>query len=94
MVDLDRLADETIFWGIQCRTCEEKIVFGIRRHPDYGDAMSFLCAGTFRCKYGHAHKYFSGDLTYFRLPGGFVNLGGIKQNRAAYIPVAHPLKQG
>lgn len=94
MIDLKHLAEDIIFWRIECRTCEDRIVFGIRRHPEYGDAMSFLCAGTFRCKHGHAHKYFSGDLTYFRLPDGSVNMDRIERNRAAYVPVPRPQKRG
>ena len=76
-------------WGILCRTCEERIVFGRRNDEETGDIASFLKPGRFVCVRGHQHIYFSDDVTFF---GEIEELtdSAIRKNRRKYRLLEDP----
>ena len=81
---MDVLTEKLIYWGIQCRKCDETIALGIRLDPDLGDVLSFLKPGTFRCVHGHTHNYHSDDVHFFPPPQTQITKAGILKNRANY----------
>ena len=74
---------EVFYWGIECKTCNEQIVFGIRLHPTLGDRLRFAKPGTFRCLHMHKHQYDKDDFLFFR-SASQVNEAGIRDNRSRY----------
>ena len=85
------LGDEepTLYWGVECRTCQEQIALGIRLHPRYGRISAFLKPGTLRCAHGHRHNYYSGDLTFFQ-PTSPVTDAQIEDNRSRFLWIDQP----
>jgi hypothetical protein len=77
------------YWGIECRTCHERIVLGIRRHPRYGKIFAFLKPGTFQCAHGHKHNYFRDDLIFVQ-PNPPVADAQIEKNRSRYHWIGLP----
>lgn len=72
-----------LYWGVECRTCHERIVLGIRLHPRYGKIFDFLKPGTFQCVHCHKHNYFRDDLIFFQ-PNPPVADDQIERNRSIF----------
>ena len=83
------MAEPTVYWGVACRTCCERIAFGIRGDSELGDAMSFLKPGAFQCVHGHKHTYWLDDVIYFE-DNSTVTEAGIRRNRASYHLIDQP----
>jgi hypothetical protein len=79
--------ERTVYWGIECRTCLERIPLGIRLDSELGDISSFMQPGTFRCVHGHTHNYQLDDVILFPSPGMQATEAGIRKNRRNYKPL-------
>jgi hypothetical protein len=77
------------YWGILCRDCEERIVFGLRGDPDTGDIATFLQPGYFTCLRGHRNPYFNDDVVFFKDIGAISN-AAMRKNRAKYVRMTRP----
>jgi hypothetical protein len=73
------------YWGVTCKSCAEKIVFGADPHARYSDMPFFKRSGHFRCLDGHNHPYDPSDFFVFPLNNEPVEDEAIQRNRDAYV---------
>jgi hypothetical protein len=56
--------EQTTYWGVKCRTCEELVAFDVCPYLSFGTGAASMKPGAIRCSGGHNHIYFPRDFQF------------------------------
>jgi hypothetical protein len=77
------MSEQTIYWGVLCRTCRELVAFDTRPYVSFGPGAVSMKPGAIRCNRGHNHIYYPRDYC-FHPSANRISEATMEANRTLY----------